>query len=106
VIYYSERSGRHAFPSVPESDVLILACAAGIRVVEVLAALSLTTDLASGVAFEKGLRTCAVAAAFGRDLGLPPPLRGHGQAHRRLERRGHDPPQLLTTGPGGRWPCG
>jgi hypothetical protein len=44
---------------------------AGIRVVEVLAALSLTTDLASGVAFEKGLRTCAVAAAFGRELGLP-----------------------------------
>jgi len=52
--------------------VLILACVAGIRVVEVLAALSLTTDLASGVAFEKGLRTCAVAAAFGRELGLPP----------------------------------
>ena len=43
----------------------------GIRVVEVLAALSLTTDLASGVAFEKGLRTCAVATAFGRELGLP-----------------------------------
>jgi hypothetical protein len=43
----------------------------GIRVVEVLAALSLTTDLASGVSFEKGLRTCAVATAFGRELGLP-----------------------------------
>ena len=42
-----------------------------IRVVEVLAALSLTTDLASGVPFEKGLRTCAVATAFGRELGLP-----------------------------------
>ena len=39
---------------------------------EVLAAVSLTTDLASGVAFEKGLRTCAVATAFGRELGLPP----------------------------------
>jgi hypothetical protein len=38
----------------------------------VLAALSLTTDLASGVSFEKGLRTCAVATAFGRELGLPP----------------------------------
>jgi hypothetical protein len=37
-----------------------------------LAAVSLTTDLASGVAFEKGLRTCAVATAFGRELGLPP----------------------------------
>jgi hypothetical protein len=45
--------------------------AGGIRVVEVLAALSLTTDLASGVSFEKGLRTCAVATAFGRELGLP-----------------------------------
>src|ERR1700760_3204879 len=44
----------------------------GIRVVEVLAALSLTTALASGVPFEKGLRTCAVATAFGRELGLEP----------------------------------
>jgi hypothetical protein len=52
--------------------VLILTTVAGIRVVEVLAAVSLTTDLASGVAFEKGLRTCAVATAFGRELGLPP----------------------------------
>lgn len=53
--------------------MLILGFVAGIRVVEVLAALSLTTDLASGVAFEKGLRTCAVATAFGRELlGLPP----------------------------------
>jgi len=42
----------HAFLAVAGSDVLILACVAGIRVVEVLAALSLTTDLASGVAFE------------------------------------------------------
>ena len=41
-----------------------------IRVVEVLAALSLTTDLASGVPFEKGLRTCLVGEAFGRELGL------------------------------------
>lgn len=44
---------------------------AGIRVVEVLAAVSLTTDIASGVTFEKGLRTCAVATAFGRELKLP-----------------------------------
>jgi HD-GYP domain-containing protein (c-di-GMP phosphodiesterase class II)/DNA-binding CsgD family transcriptional regulator len=43
----------------------------GVRVVEVLAALSLTTDLASGVPFEKGLRTCAVADALARVLGLP-----------------------------------
>jgi len=41
-----------------------------IRVVEVLAALSLTTDIAAGVPFEKGLRTCAVATALGRTLGL------------------------------------
>ena len=52
--------------------MLILTSVAGIRVAEVLAAVSLTTDLASGVAFEKGLRTCAVATAFGRELGLPP----------------------------------
>jgi HD-GYP domain-containing protein (c-di-GMP phosphodiesterase class II)/DNA-binding CsgD family transcriptional regulator len=43
-----------------------------IRVAEVLAALSLTTDLASGVPFEKGLRTCAVASAFARVIGLDP----------------------------------
>jgi HD-GYP domain-containing protein (c-di-GMP phosphodiesterase class II)/DNA-binding CsgD family transcriptional regulator len=41
-----------------------------IRVAEVLAALSLTTDLASGVPFEKGLATCAVATSFSSVLGL------------------------------------
>lgn len=41
-----------------------------IRVVEVLAALSLTTDLASGLPFEKGLRTCCVADEFAGALGL------------------------------------
>lgn len=41
-----------------------------IRVAEVFAALSLTTDLASGMPFEKGLQTCAVATAFGGALGL------------------------------------
>ncbi len=41
-----------------------------IRVAEVLAALSLTTDLASGVPFEKGLATCAVSTAFAHVLGL------------------------------------
>jgi hypothetical protein len=40
------------------------------RVAEVLAALSLTTDLATGVPFEKGLRTCALATAFGAELAL------------------------------------
>ena len=41
-----------------------------VRLTEVLSVLSLTSDLGSGVAFEKGLRTCAVAAAFGESLGL------------------------------------
>ncbi|MGQ0576535.1 MAG: HD domain-containing phosphohydrolase [Pseudonocardia sp.] len=41
-----------------------------IRVAEVFAALSLTTDLASGVPVEKGLRTCVVATAFAGTLGL------------------------------------
>ncbi len=43
-----------------------------IRVAEVLSALSLTTDLGSGLPFEKGLRTCAVAGGFAEalDLGL------------------------------------
>ncbi|HET8536022.1 MAG TPA: HD domain-containing phosphohydrolase [Solirubrobacteraceae bacterium] len=35
-----------------------------IRLAELLGALSLTTDLGSGVAFEKGLRTCLVAVAL------------------------------------------
>lgn len=40
------------------------------RVAEVFAALSLATDLATGVPFEKGLRTCALATAFSAELGL------------------------------------
>src|SRR3954463_27419 len=40
------------------------------RVTEVFAALSLTTDLATGLPFEKGLATCALATAFGSALGL------------------------------------
>ncbi|MBL7522519.1 metal-dependent phosphohydrolase, partial [Frankia sp. CNm7] len=47
-----------------------------IRTTEVLAALSLTTDLASGMEFEKGLRTCAVATTFaGELLGADAPAR-------------------------------
>ena len=38
------------------------------RLAELLAALSLTTDLGSGVAFEKGLRTCLVARALAEAL--------------------------------------
>src|SRR3954451_16034906 len=41
-----------------------------VRVTEVFAALSLTTDLATGLPFEKGLATCALATAFGGALGL------------------------------------
>ncbi|MFG1795490.1 HD domain-containing phosphohydrolase [Nocardia sp. NPDC049149] len=43
---------------------------AAIRVTEVLAALSLTTDLATGVPFEKGLATCLVATALAERIGL------------------------------------
>ncbi|MEE1941165.1 HD domain-containing phosphohydrolase [Streptomyces sp. TRM 70361] len=44
-----------------------------IRVAEVLAALSLTTDVAAGMSFEKGLRTCAVATTLAeRVLGADP----------------------------------
>ena len=41
---------------------------AEIRVAEVLSALSLTTDLAAGVPFEKGLRTCLVASVFADEV--------------------------------------
>src|SRR3954447_5249302 len=43
-----------------------------IRLSEALAAVSLTTDLATGLGFEKGLRECALASAFADALGLPP----------------------------------
>lgn len=46
-----------------------------IRVTEVLAALSLTTDLTAGLPFEKGLATCAVATEFAKTLGLSGPER-------------------------------
>jgi HD-GYP domain-containing protein (c-di-GMP phosphodiesterase class II)/DNA-binding CsgD family transcriptional regulator len=41
-----------------------------VRLLEVLAALSLATDLGSGFAPEKGLRTCVAAAAIARQAGL------------------------------------
>src|SRR5579859_5463456 len=44
--------------------------AMGIRLVELLAALSLTTDLANDFPMEKGLRNCLLAYLIGRDLGL------------------------------------
>ena len=43
---------------------------AGIRLVELLAALSLATDLANGFPMEKGLRNCLLAFLIGRELGL------------------------------------
>jgi HD-GYP domain-containing protein (c-di-GMP phosphodiesterase class II)/DNA-binding CsgD family transcriptional regulator len=43
---------------------------ARIRLTEVLSALSLTTDLGSGMPFEKGLRTCVAACAFASALRL------------------------------------
>lgn len=44
---------------------------ARIRLSELLSALSLTTDLGAGMPFEKGLRTCVAASAFGSALRLP-----------------------------------
>jgi len=44
--------------------------AAEIRLVELLAALSLATDLANGFPLEKGLRNCLLAFLIGRELGL------------------------------------
>ena len=52
-----------------------------IRLTEFLAALSLTTDLATGLPFEKGLRTCLVATAFAGTLGLRDADRAAGQTH-------------------------
>ena len=43
------------------------------RLVDVLAALSLTTDLATGFPFERGLRACLVADGLARALELDPP---------------------------------
>jgi HD-GYP domain-containing protein (c-di-GMP phosphodiesterase class II)/DNA-binding CsgD family transcriptional regulator len=43
---------------------------ASVRLAEILAALSLTTDLGSGLPLEKGLRTCLVADAFAAELEL------------------------------------
>lgn len=42
----------------------------GIRLAELLAALSLTTDLANAFPLEKGLRNCLLAFLLGRELGL------------------------------------
>lgn len=50
----------------------ILEAVSSVRVVQVLGALSLTTDLALGRPFEKGLHTCVVADALARVLGLDP----------------------------------
>lgn len=46
-----------------------------VRVVEVMAALSLTTDLATGVPFEKGLQVCLVADRIAERMGLGPETR-------------------------------
>ncbi|MBL1075972.1 HD domain-containing protein [Nocardia sp. 2] len=48
---------------------------ASIRVTEVLAALSLTTDLATGMPFEKGLAVCLIANAMAERIGLDEPDR-------------------------------
>ncbi|MDX6678522.1 MAG: hypothetical protein QOE31_2574 [Solirubrobacteraceae bacterium] len=61
------------------------------RLIDVFAALSLTTDLATGLPFERGLRACLVADGLARALELDPPdhraaflaslLRGVGCGH-------------------------
>jgi hypothetical protein len=43
-----------------------------VRLVDVLAALSLTTDLAAGFEFERGLRACLIANAWSQALELDP----------------------------------
>ena len=43
-----------------------------VRLVDVLAALSLTTDLAAGFEFERGLRACLIANALAQTLELDP----------------------------------
>src|ERR1035438_2125318 len=43
------------------------------RLIDVLTALSLTTDLATGFPFERGLRACLVADGLARALELDPP---------------------------------
>jgi HD-GYP domain-containing protein (c-di-GMP phosphodiesterase class II)/DNA-binding CsgD family transcriptional regulator len=48
---------------------------AALRLSELLAGLSLTIDLAGAAPFEKGLRTCAVAAALAEELELDLPER-------------------------------
>src|SRR3979411_395596 len=47
----------------------------GVRVVDVLGALSLTTDLGAGMPFEKGLRTCVVASSLASALRLSVEMR-------------------------------
>ncbi len=54
----------HAEPATGKAPV------AGIRLVELLAALSLATDLANGFPMEKGLRNCLLAFLIGQDMGL------------------------------------
>src|SRR5438270_9440986 len=50
--------------------VMTQAVPARIRLTEVLSAVSLTTDLGSGMPFEKGLRTCVAASAFASAMRL------------------------------------
>src|SRR5438445_247240 len=50
--------------------VMAQAVPARIRLTEVLSAVSLTTDLGSGMPFEKGLQTCVAASAFAAALRL------------------------------------
>lgn len=71
-----------------------------IRAVEVLAELSLTTDLASGVPFEKGLQTCVLATAFAARLDVPVPERStvfHAALSRSIGCTAHAPENAASS---------
>jgi HD-GYP domain-containing protein (c-di-GMP phosphodiesterase class II)/DNA-binding CsgD family transcriptional regulator len=63
-LQFSRSTGLGPCPDGARSDARYDSVVQKIRVAEVLAALSLTTDLAAGMSFEKGLRMCAVATTF------------------------------------------
>src|ERR1051325_7639029 len=46
--------------------------AEGLRLADLVAALSLVTDLGMGQPMEQALRTCLIAVTLGRQLGLEP----------------------------------
>ena len=71
------------------------------RLAELLAAISLTTDLGAGMPFEKGLRTCVVASALARHLRLGPEQRRaifHAALLRSIGCTAHAPENAVMFG--------